>query len=63
MVNEEVLDEVKTVSVFYYTEANISVKQVTVLQRQISIMETGYHKITVFSVPHYLQNHAVLSVA
>jgi len=41
MVNQEVLDGVKTVSVFYYAEANISVKQVTVLQGQLLIMETG----------------------
>jgi len=40
MVNQEVLDGVKTVSVFCYAEANISVKQVTVLQRQLLIMET-----------------------
>jgi hypothetical protein len=35
MVNQEVLDGVKTVNVFYYAEANILVKQVPVLQRQL----------------------------
>lgn len=41
MVNQELLDGVKTVSVFY-AEANFSIKQVTVLHRQLLIMETGY---------------------
>ena len=41
MVNQELLDGVKTVSVFY-AEANFSIKQVTVLHRQLLIMKTGY---------------------
>jgi hypothetical protein len=44
MMNQEALDRVKTVSVFYYAEANISVKQIIVLQRQLLITETGEPK-------------------
>ena len=41
MANQEVLDGVKTVSVLYCAEIDTSVKQVTVLQRQLLTTYTG----------------------